>query len=290
MATRERIPGAGNHGQMFALAAEPPRELALAGVRWRLERVFKHDFFAATCLYAAEPGRPEDLPGRIVVKFGRRQAFWGLPMQWLGRLLRDHERAIYRAIEGVPGVPMWVGEVGPAGLAIEYLSAKPLDHFAQPPAGYFDTAERLLREIHRRGVAYVDANKRSNFLVGSDGAARLVDFQISVRELHRGPAWLRRLWAARIRYLQAKDLYHLFKHKRRLAPAELTEEQDVISRRRGGLHALHRRLTKPYRNLRRRLLGGLSRSGRLRSPTGKLEDHHQPEKATWRAPDEAERP
>jgi hypothetical protein len=72
------------------------------------------------------------------------------------------------------------------------------------------------------------------------------------------------------------------KHKRRLAPNELAPEEEALSRRRTGLHALHRKLTKPWRALRRRFLRRQHASGRLKSPTAELEDHHQPEKATWR--------
>ena len=37
----------------------------------------------------------------------------------------------------------------------------------------------LLREIHRRNVAYVDTNKPENILLGDDGRPYLIDFQIS---------------------------------------------------------------------------------------------------------------
>jgi hypothetical protein len=85
-----------------------------------------------------------------------------------------------------------------------------------------------------------------------------------------------------VRYFQDKDIYHLYKHKRRLAESELTEQEREISLHRTGLHALHRWLTKPYRAIRRRFLGDKYRKGKLVSPTSQLEDHYQPEKETWR--------
>ena len=79
-----------------------------------------------------------------------------------------------------------------------------------------------------------------------------------------------------------KDLYHLYKHKRRLAPNELTPEEEILSRNRSGVHLLHRKLTKPYRALRRGFLKKQFAKGSLKSPTADLEDHHQPEKDSWR--------
>jgi hypothetical protein len=136
--------------------------------------------------------------------------------------------------------------------------------------------------LHARGLACCDLNKRSNIVVTQDGRPGLIDFQISI--VHKPDA----LWPWEplsywlVRYLQRMDLYHLYKHKRRLAKAELRPEELALSRRPGMLAALHRRLVTPLRQIRRAFLMRLHRSGRLVSPSAQLEDHHQPEKATWR--------
>jgi len=268
------------NSQLFAVRHLPPT-VALAGARYRLARVFKHDAFAATCLYEATgPAAFE----KVVCKFGRTQPFCGLRLAALGRFARAHEAAIYRVLSGLPGVPRWLGPVGETGYAIEYLDAVPLDHLPAPPPGFFDRLRALFDALHARGVAYADANKRSNILVFADGRPGLVDFQIAVRRRDDLPWPLRTLVARCVRYLAEKDLYHLYKHKRRLAPHELTAEEDALSRRRSGLHRLHRWLTKPYRALRRGWLRRRYQAGRLVSPTAQLEDHRQPEKATWRVP------
>ncbi len=272
---------------MFALPAAPPREIQLRDLTYRLTRVFKHDFWAATCLYQAElPADAEALPadafGRIVVKFGRGQDFCGLPLAWVGAMLADREQAVYRALAGVAGVPHWAGRLGPATYAIEYVDAQPLDHMDAPPPGFFDALRELFEAVHARGVAYGDANKRSNILVGPRGRPYLVDFQISLRRRDDLPWPISAASRRIVAYLAAKDIYHICKHKRRLAPEELTGEEEAISRRRTGLHLLHRKITKPYRSLRRWLLNRQFRKGRLVSPTADLEDHYMPEKATWR--------
>ncbi len=269
--------------QMFALPGRPPETIDLRGATYRLVRVFKHDFFAATCLY--ETPQPCEL-SRIVVKFARRQPFCGLPARWMGRMMADHEQAIYRALEGVVGVPKWAGRLDENVYAIEYVDAVPLDHMESPPGGFFDRLGDLFDAVHLRGIGYCDANKRSNILVGEDGRAFLVDFQLSIRLRDDLPWPVRQIMRAVVNYIAERDLYHICKHKRRLAPAELTEEEEKLSRRRSGLHLLHRKLTKPWRAIRRRFLRRQYRRGRLLSPTAELESHHQPEKETWRRQDD----
>ena len=265
--------------QMFALTAPPPDEVTIGGAAYRLVRVFKHDFFAATSLYEAVG--EADAP-RAVVKFYRKQQFCGLPMEWLGRLSRDHERRIYAILSDLPSVPRWLGDIGDAGCAIECIEGAPLDHFDPPPAGYFDRMLAVLEAVHACGVAYVDANKLSNMLVGPADEPFLIDFQISLTRRDNWPQPFRWIIGRIVEYLQDRDIYHLLKHKRRLAPDELTELELELSRRRTGWHAIHRKLTKPYRNIRRRWLARQHRRGRLVSPTAEMEDHHQPEKGKWR--------
>ncbi len=273
--------------QMFALPDAPPAELVVAGAVYTLTRVFKHDFWAATCLYetSAEFGvrsAKEIAFPNIVVKFSRAQPFCGLPLEWTGRMLADHEAAIYNALKGVAGIPRFVGRISPTCYAIEYVEARPLDHLETIPPGLFDRLRAIFDAIHARGVAYGDANKKSNILVTAADKPVVIDFQISLRRRDDWPWPMRSLMRRVVAYLQAKDLYHLYKHKRRLAPSELTQAEDALSRKRGGLHGLHRTLTKPYRSLRRGFLQKQHEKGRLESPTANLEDHHQPEKATWR--------
>jgi len=266
---------------MFALRESPPPNVDVGTGRYRLVRVFKHDFYAATCLY--EASAPAAAP-KVVVKFGRMQSFCGLPMGWIGRLMRRREEAIYQALAGVRGVPRWVGQLGENGYAIEYIEGRPLDHVESPPPGFFDALKELFDAIHARGVAYCDANKRSNILVGPGGRPFLVDYQLAIRRRDDLPWPISRLVARAVDYVMRTDLYHLYKHKRKLCPGELSEQEEALSRRRRGLHLLHRKLTKPYRALRRGFLRKQYQEGRLISPTAELEDHDQPEKATWREP------
>lgn len=273
------MPRRPSNTQMFALSAAPPASITLGGAQYALALVFKHDFFAATCLYERTAG--EGL-AKIVVKLGRTQPFCGLPMDWLGVFMRRHEQAIYACLTGVPGVPRWAGVLGEAAYAIEYIDGRPLDHLDAPPPGFFDRLRRIFDDVHARGVGYCDANKRSNILVTAAGEPFLVDYQLSIRRRDDLPWPLRQIARAMVAYVADKDIYHLYKHKRRLSPAELTPEEDALSRRRGGAHGVHRKLAKHWRTVRRWFLRKQYEEGKLVSPTARLEDHNQPEKETWR--------
>ncbi len=266
----------------FALEGPPPEQIQLGRRQFRIQRVFKHDFFAATCLYQAEDVLDGDTAEKIVVKFGRQSRLFGLSMKWAGALMRRREEKIYSRLDGIAGVPRWLGRIGPTGYAIQFIDAVPLDHIQSIPAGFFDRLMDLMKAIHSRGVGYCDANKRSNILVGQAGEPFLVDFQISLLRRDNWPWPWNRIIRAIVDYMVQRDIYHLLKHKRRLAPSELTGQEDAQSRKRDLLHKIHRRLAKIWRHLRRGFLQKRFETGRMRSPTAHLEDHIQPEKATWR--------
>ncbi len=206
--------------RMFALPARPQEQLDINHATYRLMRVFKHDFWAATCLY--ETSEPQSEFPKVVVKFGRSHPYLGVPLQWAGRFLADHEEAIYAALAGLGGVPRWVERLSPVCYAIEYVEAVPLDHLETPPPGFFDRLRELFQTVHARGVAYGDANKKSNILVTADGRPVLIDFQISLSRRDDWPWPIRAIVKQVVEYLADKDLYHLYKHKRRLASHELT--------------------------------------------------------------------
>jgi len=267
--------------QLFALRRPPPRHVSIGRRGYRLVRVFKHDFFAATTLYeAVEPGGG---PTRLVVKFGREQGFCGLPGAWMGRLLLRRERYFHRRADGVPGIQRWMGQISPTAYALEYIEGETLDRLDRGPGGaFFDALRQTLDLLHRRGIAYCDLNKRSNIVVTPAGQPVLIDFQIAVWTKDRANPIVHRLLGCAVAYLQRMDLYHLCKHKRRLAPEAMTDADCALADRQGWLIRLHRRLATPVRRLRRGFLARQHRRGRLVSPTAPLEDRRQPEKNTWR--------
>lgn len=241
------------HSWLYALPkGRLPRLVTCGGRRFALVKTFKHDFFAATGLYRG----PE---GLAVLKLGRQNEFMTVPTGWIGALLTRHEVCIYELLQGVPGVPRLIGTVGKHGFVHEFVPGHPLARNEQVSDTFFDELSTLIAGLHERHAAYVDLNKRENVLIGNDGKPYLIDFQIS---LYLPPVGWKRLWPIRwlLRRFQHADRYHCLKHKRRLRPDLLTEQQRAAVERRGVWIRLHRWLTRPLTNLRRRTLKRLSGS------------------------------
>lgn len=251
---------------------EPPASVEIAGQAYHLARLFKHDSWAATALYEGEAGQ-------VVCKFNRQKSLLGLPMKWLGRLLASREAAALKTLEGLAGIPRLMVPVHAKGrlldraVAHEFVPGHPLGDRERVTDQFFPALSGLLREIHERGLAYVDLHKRENVLVGVDGRPYLIDFQISLRLARRGigngP-----LTRAVLRVFQQSDLYHLRKHVMRCRPdqAALGEQ---LSKSRPWWIKLHRLIAVPFRTCRRKFLVALG----VRAKSGAVASEHFKEDA-----------
>jgi hypothetical protein len=226
----------------------------LDGADYRLVAAVKHDFFAATGFYDNDAGR------RVVLKVGRVVECAGMPLKWVGKLLRRRELRFYSRLSDLPYVPRILSTWGETGFIHEYVPGRPLSREYPVPDGFFDRLADVFAELHRRQIAYVDANKSQNILLGEDGLPYLIDFQISW-DLHAlGGNAINRWWLAK---LQREDLAHLLKHKKRLRPDEMTRREWEAVDRRSLLIRIHRFVFKPWFRLRRRTYGRLRQAGRL---------------------------
>ncbi len=262
--------------QLYACGEKPlPAQIAVGENSYRLSQVLKHDFFAATALYESsnkslEPRIPT--PQQIILKLNRQQHFLGLPLAWLGQMLCSHQISIIRRLNHVQGTPRLLQRYGTTGFIYQYIPGRTLkENKEKLPDDFFDRLLKLLRQIHHAGIVYLDTNKQDNIILGSDGRPYLVDFQISLyvpnRLLlsHRLTSYLRNT-------LQKADIYHLYKHKRKLAPELLTPDERPLSRPTSKAIQLHRLAATPLRNLRRNLLRRLQ----PKDPLTSQNTPHQP--------------
>jgi predicted Ser/Thr protein kinase len=172
--------------------------------------------------------------------------------RWLARRLAAREAAALAALEGIPGVPRLLRFDGDV-VRRSYLAGSPL--YEQPPQSraYFVAALRLVRALHRAGIAHNDLAKEANWLCGPGDTPAVVDFQIAVRSRNRGKLF---------RNLALADLRHLLKHKRTYQPDRLTARQRALLAAPGTLTTLWRMLWKPpYTAVTRALLRWPERSG-----------------------------
>ena len=219
-----------------------PETLSIDGVPWQLIRTHKHDFWAATGFYENESRE------RAVLKMGGTEPFCGMPMEWIGRFLCLREMRFYGKLSDLPNVPRVIGRVGTTGFVHEYALGEPLNRDRRVPDGFFDRLIELMNELQRRGIAYVDANKPQNILLGDDGLPHLIDFQISWDGEELGNNFITRWF---LRRMHRGDIYHVLKHKKRMRPDEMTPEQWRIATEQSRTIRLHRLITRPYFKFRR---------------------------------------
>ncbi len=135
--------------------------------------------------------------------------------RWLARRLLRREARALAATHGITGIPE-ILHFDTDTLRRSWIAGAPMQKSHPTNVGYYRAAARLLRELHRRGVAHNDLAKESNWLVREDGGPGIVDFQM---------AWYCPKRGRLFRLLAQEDLRHLLKHKRTYCPQHLTRRE-----------------------------------------------------------------
>lgn len=133
------------------------------------------------------------------------------------------EATIYQALEGIPGVPRFLGRIDRYALATEYIPGKGAGE-AQPGEvgeAFFARLHATVDAVHRRGVALCDLRNMNNVLISDRGEPYVIDFAASIR---RGARW-NVVVNALYRLFAQDDRLGVIKLKRRLAPYLVTAEE-----------------------------------------------------------------
>ena len=261
-----------------------PPEITCLGGRYALEKVLKHDFHAATGLYKrqefevsslecevdAQPDASDfklqtsnfKLPVRLICKINRRAHFCFLPLGLIGRLMTRSEISKLRRCEGIPEVPQVLARLDAHTYVYEYIEGQSLNEKPPLPADFFDRLAGALQQVHARNLVHFDLHKLGNIIVDTEGRPHIIDFQIA---RHIGDRLLVSRWlSTRLRRgLQSYDIYHIYKHKRRLQPQLLTEAEERLSRNHTWPLEVQRAIAKPYKKIRRACLRYLYAKGIL---------------------------
>lgn len=114
--------------------------------------------------------------GKVVWKDYSDRGGW-VKYTW-GRWLINHECYILKRLTGLEGVPRLIQRLDDYGFLAEYLEGEPLNKFkpATLPWETFSRLNRLVQEIHRRGVVHLDLGQRRNILISQDAQPYFVDF------------------------------------------------------------------------------------------------------------------
>ncbi|MEM1262563.1 MAG: serine/threonine protein kinase [Pseudomonadota bacterium] len=182
----------------------------------------------------------------------RRHGRAPLATRWIARWLAHREaRALtYCAtVDGTPSLLHFDSQV----LRRSYLAGTPMQRAVALDKDYFRAALRLLRRLHRAGVAHNDLAKEPNWLVTADGEPAVIDFQLAMTTRRRS-RWFRTL--------AREDLRHLLKHKRTYSAATLTARQQRLLATKAWPSRVWMATVKPvYLFVTRRVLGWADREG-----------------------------
>ncbi len=178
-----------------------------------------------------------------------------LGLRWFARRVAAREARALQRLDGLQGVPRLLKFDGRT-LDRSYLAGTAMDSSRPSELAYYRAARRLLRDLHRHGVAHNDLAKEANWLLRDDGQPGLVDFQMAVLGT-RSSRWFR--------LLCREDLRHLLKHKRSHCPQHLTPVERRLLAQRAWPARLWRATGKRlYILIARRLLGWEDNEGRAR--------------------------
>jgi RIO-like serine/threonine protein kinase len=170
----------------------------------------------------------------------------------VARLLARREARALERLAGIDGVPALIDHQRDR-LTREYLAGQPMHEYGPDSRTLFRNALRLLRRIHRAGVAHNDLAKEANWICDDQNRIGIVDFQLASCCRHR---------SRRFRRLAREDLRHLLKHKACYMPDALTARQRALLANPSLAARLWRRLFKPpYHLLTRTILRWPERIG-----------------------------
>ena len=174
-------------------------------------------------------GKPDlnqvELEGRsLMIKDVRRKSFL---LRWtLGLWLIDKEWKIYSRLAGMKGIPRPVERIDRFAFAMEFIPGRSILREEPLPPSFFQELERVLGDIHERGVVHMDLRHKGNILVSEKGEPFLIDFNSSFAFKKKG--FLRRYLFPLLRWV---DYGGLLKLKKRISPSLMTPEELAFLKR-----------------------------------------------------------
>ncbi len=121
------------------------------------------------------------LDGRVwtVKDFAARS--WFVRM-FLAPFLLGRELSILARLKGVDGIAGDSFRIDRSAIAVEYQEGRSMGDAPESEitVEFLAAFEKLLEEMHRRGVVHLDARGTGNVLIRPDGSPALIDFQASL--------------------------------------------------------------------------------------------------------------
>jgi RIO-like serine/threonine protein kinase len=144
----------------------------------------------------------------------------------IGFWLIHKEWKIYSRLSGIRGIPEAVDRIDRFAFAMEFVPGRPIARGEPLPSSFFVELERVLREIHSKGVFHLDLRHKGNVLVSEKGEPFLIDFNSSLAFKENG--LLFHLLSPLLKWV---DHGGLLKLKERVSPSLMTSEELAFLKR-----------------------------------------------------------
>lgn len=224
-----------------------PQEVVLNDEIYRYEKILKEDFFSVNMLYKNEKGI------RYVLKLSDFRFIFGWLLRPLAVFFSRREYRIYKHLTDISGIPELGPRYGLRGYFHRFIEGRTLYELPKTetlPENFFSEFKKIIDEIHKRRIFYLDLNKLGNIIVGKDNLPYLIDFQICMH-FKRGKGIYGRINSYLFNLLINEDIYHLYKHKKRFQPHLMTEGELLLASRTKFNKFYNRILGQPYRRIKR---------------------------------------
>jgi hypothetical protein len=150
----------------------------------------------------------------MVEKTYRTKAF---PLRIFGALFIFWESFIYSKLNGIDGIPRFLGKPDIYSLHISFMGGKNLRETSRKPdASYYEKLGRIITCMHERDVVHIDMRNRRNYGIDEEGKPYLIDFSPSL--YIPWPKTIKKM-------LTPLDWLGMLKIKGKVSPELLTEKE-----------------------------------------------------------------
>ena len=168
-------------------------------------------------------GKPDlsriEVEGRsLMVKDVRKKNFF---WRWtFGLWLIHKEWKIYSRLAGMKGIPQPLRRIDRFAFVMEFIPGRSVLRGEPFPPSFFSELERVLSEVHAKGVVHLDLRHKGNILLSEKGEPFVIDFNSSFAFKEKGF-----LWRYLLPLLRWVDYGGLLKLKERISPSSMTPEE-----------------------------------------------------------------
>lgn len=160
----------------------------------------------------------------LMVKDVKNKHFF---FRWtLGLWLIQKEWKVYSRLNGIEGIPRAIERIDRFAFTIEYVPGVPIRRGEGLPPSFFSDLERVLQEVHSRGIVHLDLRHKGNILISKEGKPYIIDFNSSFSFGEKG--FSRRFLFPALRWV---DYGGLLKLKERVSPSLMTPEESSFLKR-----------------------------------------------------------